>query len=335
MTADTLRAYTGKRVLITGGLGFIGSNLAQLIVPYGAEVTIVDNLAPLYGGNMFNIRSIEDKVTVIQGDIRDKKLMDGLAASNDIIFDFAAQVSPIDSGTMPFEDLDVNCRGHLTLLESVRERNPKAKVLFASSRLALGKIVGNPVTEDHPTEPLNLYGVHKLAGEKYYRLYNKNYGIPTVIFRITNPYGERQQVKHSKYSVPGWFMRLAMEDKQIQIFGEGTQMRDYIYASDIAEAFARAGIMASTNGQLYNCGAGRSVPLKQMVEAIVQTVGSGSIVHIPWPENYGKEETGSSESDVSKLERAIGWKAKVSLEEGVRRMCEYYKKNMERYVPKN
>lgn len=326
-----LEKYKDKKILITGGLGFIGSNLTHLLVSHGARVTILDNMAPLYGGNMFNIETIKDRLQVVIGDIRDVNVTDALVAHNEIIFDFAAQVSPIDSGSIPFEDLDVNCKGHLTVLEACRKHNREAKVLFSSSRLALGKITEHPVTEDHPTRPLNLYGVHKLAAEKYNYLYNKNHGIRTVVFRITNPYGERQQMKHSKYSIPGWFMRLAMEGKPVKIFGEGTQMRDYIHASDVAMAFALAGLSEKTDGNIYNCGTGKSVQLKTMAEIVVRTVGSGSIKHVPWPDDYGKEETGSFESDVSKLRDAVGWSAKVSLEEGVSRMCDYYLKNKEHY----
>ena len=332
MNTPELNSYKGKKVLITGGLGFIGSNLAHLLVTHGAEVTILDNLAPLYGGNRFNIEDIADKVEVVIGDIRDKTLVDKLVPGKDIIFDFAAQVSPIDSSAMPFEDLDINCRGHLNVLEACRTLNPGVKILFSSSRLALGKIVENPVTEDHPTNPLNMYGVHKLTGEKYFNLYHKNYGLRTVVFRITNPYGERQQIKHSKYSIPGWFMRLAMEGKPIKIFGEGTQMRDYIHVSDLVTAFALAGLSEKTIGNIYNCGVGASVELKKMAEAIVKAVGRGSLEHVPWPENYGKEETGSFESDISKLQEAIGWKASTSLEEGVARMVAYYKQHKDRYT---
>jgi nucleoside-diphosphate-sugar epimerase len=334
-TKDDLTGYSGKRILITGGLGFIGSNLAHLLIANGATVTILDNLAPLYGGNLFNIDDIKNDVKVVIGDIRDKKTVDELVKHSDIIFDLAAQVSPIDSSLMPFEDLDINCRGHLNVLEACREHNPQAKVLFSSSRLALGKITQNPVTEEHPTDPLNMYGIHKLTAEKYFRMYHVNHNIRTVVFRITNPYGERQQIKHSKYSIPGWFMRLAMENKPIKIFGEGTQMRDYIHISDLVRAFALAGLSPKTDGNIYNCGTGKSVELKKMVETIVATIGTGSIEHVKWPENYGKEETGSFESDISKLQDAISWEPKVKLDDGVRMMCEYYKKNKDRYITSN
>lgn len=329
---NIIKKYAGKKVLVTGGLGFIGSNLAHRLVSLGAEVTIIDNLAPLYGGNIFNINGIEDKISLVIGDIRDQKLTEELVSNKDFIFNLAAQVSPIDSGNMPLEDLDINCKGYLTILEACRKLNKNAKVIFPSSRLALGKITENPVTENHPANPLNLYGVHKLTNEKYSFLYNKNYGLKTTVLRITNPYGERQQIKHSKYSVPGWFMRLAMEGKSINIFGGGKQKRDYIHISDLVEALLQAGINSSTDGHLYNCGTGKSVEFKEMVELIIKTVGSGKIEYVPWPEDYKKEETGDFENDMSKFYKDTGWKPKIGLEEGIVRMCEYYKENKNKYI---
>ena len=329
-----LNEYADKQILITGGLGFIGSNLAHLLVSYGAKVTILDNLAPLYGGNIFNLDNIRDNVRVVIGDIRDRKTVDSLVPKLNIIFNFAAQVSPTDSNLIPFEDLDINCKGHLTILESCKQLNPTVKILFSSSRLALGKIVENPVTEDHPTQPLGLYGVHKLTAEKYYYLYNKNYALRTTVLRLTNPYGERQQIKHSKYSIPGWFMRLAMEGKPIKIFGDGTQKRDYVYVTDIVEAFARAGLNENTVGNIYNCGLGQSVELRKMAELIVEIVGTGSIEYVPWPENYQREETGSFESDISRLKQAIGWQPKIPIKEGLKKMWQYYKINKDMYIPK-
>ncbi len=333
LPSSPLSLYSGKKALIIGGLGFLGSNLAHTLVQLGAKVTILDNLAPLYGGNLFNIEDIRDKVEVRQGDVRDQEALPPLVKDADIIFNFAAQVSHIDSGSIPFEDLDINCRGHLTVLESVRLHNPKAKVVFSSSRLVLGKIVEDPITESHPTDPLSLYGVHKLTAEKYSALYFKNHAIRTAVVRITNPYGERQQIKHSKYSIPGWFMRLAMQGETITIFGDGSQLRDYIYATDIAEALALVGICDATDGQLYNLGSGKSVPFKEMVDSIVRIVGSGAVAYVPWPENYEKEETGSCEITIEKIERDTGWKPKTSLEEGISRMHAYYLRNKGRYLP--
>ena len=329
---NQLKEYKDKKILITGGLGFIGSNLAKRLVKLGAHVSILDNLAPLYGGNYFNVSEIKNKIDITIGDIRDEKIVTKLIKNKDIVFNFAAQVSHTDSASIPYEDLDINCKGHLNVLECIRKHNPNTKILFSSSRLALGKIQQNPITETHPTEPLSLYGIHKLTAEKYYALYNRNYGIKTVIFRITNPYGERQQIKHNKYSIPGWFMRLAIERKTIQIFGDGKQLRDYIYIDDLVEAFLLAGINNNTNGKLYNCGFGKSIAFSKMVKNVIKNVGTGKIEYVPWPKNYELEETGHCETDISKLKNDTGWIPSINLEKGIKKMCLYYKKNFKKYI---
>jgi len=324
MTAS--ESYRGKRVLITGGLGFIGSNIAHQLVPMGARVTIVDSLDPLYGGNFANIEEIQSDIKVCSGDYRDLSLMTPLLRKADLLFHMAAQVSYIDSAKIPLDDLDINCKGTLQMLEICRQHNPEVKVVFASSRLVLGKVLTQPVRENHPAEPLSLYGVHKLACEEYFRFYARTYGLKTVVLRITNPYGERQQLKHSKYSLPGWFMRLAMEGKPITIFGDGSQLRDYVYGTDIAEA------TEVPSGEIFNCGYGRSVPFREMVETIVEVLGRGEVTYLPWPADYERSETGDVNFDVSKLRRAIGWIPKISLKEGVKQMYEYYLPRLERYI---
>lgn len=324
--------YRGKRVLITGGLGFIGSNTAQKLVHYGARITIVDSLHPLYGGNLTNVAEIRDEVTLHVGDYRDQSLMKPLVRDTDIIFNLAGQVSYIDSSRIPFEDLDLNCRGTLQLLELCRELNPEVRVVFASSRLVLGKILSQPVREDHPTEPLSLYGVHKLAAEKYHRVYAAGYGIRTVVLRITNPYGERQQLKHGKYSLPGWFMRLVLEGKPITIFGDGSQLRDYLYATDLADAFLAVGLSDAPPGELFNCGVGRSVAFREMAETVVRVVGKGTIEYVPWPGDYERVETGDVNFDVGKLRGMTGWNPSVSLAEGIERMYRYFATRLPLYL---
>jgi len=329
---DFYSKYKGKNVLITGGLGFLGSNIANKLVSLGANVTILDSLNPLYGGNWFNVEGIKDKIKVIIGDIRDEELVYGLVIDKDIIFNLAAQVSYIDSSVIPFIDLDINCRGHFTILEACRKNNKDAKIIFSSSRMVLGKIKYSPMDENHPTNPLSIYGIHKLAAEKYHLMYFKDYGMKTCVLRITNPYGERQQIKHNKYCLPGWFMRLAMENKPITVFGDGLQLRDYIYSDDLIEAFIRVGVTDKTDGQLYNCGSGKSRLFKDMAELVVKAVGQGEVKYVPWPENYEKVETGDFETNISKLSSAIDWTPQISLEQGIEKMVAYYKKNKNNYV---
>ncbi len=325
-------AWSGKQVLITGGLGFIGSNLAQRLVPLRAEVTILSTLNPLYGGNVFNLEGIKDKVKVVVGDVRDRKLLTDLVKGKDFIFDFAAQVRHSESINMPIEDLEVNCLSKLYLLEACRAWNPQAKILFASSRTVYGKTGPEPVSENHPTNPIGLYSIHKLTAERYFLTYYKEFGIRATILRITNPYGERQQIKHSKYSLPGWFTRLAMENQTIKIFGDGRQLRDYIYISDLVDAMLAVMPLSVSDGEVFNCGSGRTVHFKDMVETVIKVVGQGKIEYVPWPSEYSAVETGDSELDISKLKNATGWEPRVGLEEGIRRTFDYYSRHKKEYI---
>lgn len=328
--------FKGKRVLITGGAGFLGSNLAHALVAFGADVTVLDALLPLYGGNMFNLDGILDAVTFVHGDIRDQELVRTHVADKDIVYMFAAQVSYIDAKKEPFLDLDINGRGHLITLEAVKDYCPRARVLFSSSRLVYGKIMTIPVHEDHPTNPLSLYGIHKLLGEKYCRYVSDTYGVHTVSVRIPNPYGPRQQMKHNKYSIVGWFVRQAMEGKQIEIFGDGSQERDYIYVDDITRAFLML-TLNGTSGDTYNIGTKERIRFIDMVDAILREVGSGSKVNVPWPEQYEKNETGNYIADTSHIEQDTrsnddeGWRPAISLDEGIRGMVTYYNKFKSHY----
>lgn len=323
--------YFNKKVLITGGLGFIGSNIAHKLVEFNSKVTILDAQFALYGGNKSNLRGIENKVEFITGDIRNFRLMEKLIEDKDIIFNLGAQVSYIDSIDIPFEDMDINCKGSLIVLDSCRHRNPKARIVFPSSRMVLGKIKYSPVDENHPTEPLSIYGIHKLTGEKYHIAYNKTYGLNTVILRITNPYGIRQQMKHSKYSLVGWFLRQAMEAKTIKIFGDGNQLRDYIYVDDIVQGILCAGADNKKTCEIYNLGFGKSVKFRDMIEIVIDTVGQGKVEYVPWPADYEHIETGDFEISIEKAKKDWDWKPSIELIDGVRKMYKYYKKYQSLY----
>lgn len=322
------------KVLITGGAGFIGSTLAHALVQRGDTVTVLDAMLPLYGGNEFNLEGIRDRVEFVRGDVREKELIDTLVGGKDVVYHCAAQVSYIDSKDQPFLDLDINGRGTLNVLEAMRAYAPRAKFLFASSRLVYGKITTTPVPEDHPTNPLSLYGIHKLLGEKYCRYYADTFGLHAVAVRIPNPYGPRQQMKHSKYSIVGWFVRQAMEGKEIQVFGDGSQERDYLYIDDIVDAFLALAEKGQA-GEAYNIGTDERIRFVDMVDAVLDAVGSTADgarkKHVPWPEHYEKNETGNYIADTSKLTTLTGWKARVPLREGVQRMVEYYRINQEHY----
>ncbi len=318
------------KVLITGGAGFIGSNLAHALVQQGAQVTVLDALLPLYGGNEFNLEDIRSQIEFVTGDIRDEELVKKLVTGKDLIYNLAAQVSYIDSKDQPFLDLDINGRGHLLVLEAVQQLAPAAKVFFSSSRLVYGKIQTLPVKETHPTTPLSMYGIHKLLGEKYYRYFADTYNLHTVSIRIPNPYGPRQQMKHSKYSIVGWFIRQAMAGKTITVFGDGSQERDYLYSDDIVDALLQLSDKGE-RGEVYNVGTDERIRFVDMVDEVITAVGSGKKEHVPWPANYEKNETGNYVADTSKIESLTGWKPRVKLADGIAKTVEYYKKYQAHY----
>lgn len=324
--------YKNKNVLITGGLGFLGSSIAEKLVNSGAKITLVDNLHPLYGGNKFNVESIKDKVNVLIEDIRNEDVMGPLIQKSDLIFHLAAQVSYIDSLSIPFEDLDLNAQSTLKILENCRKLNPKVRVVFSSSRMVYGKVNQPIVTENSETNPLSLYGIHKLTSEKYLLMYFKDFGIPTTVLRLTNPYGPKQQIKHSKYSLVGWFIRQAMEGKTIKIYGDGQQLRDYVFVDDIVEAMIRSAASDQAAGEVINVGSGVSSKFSDMVHDVVKIVGNGNIEFIPWPENYEKVETGDISVDISKLSAIANWKPKYTLLDGIKETYSYYKKNISYYI---
>jgi UDP-glucose 4-epimerase len=325
--------FQGRRVLITGGLGFLGSNLAHRLVALGAEVTLVDALFPKYGGNWFNVEGIRDKLTVKVADVREVGLMDELVIGQDAIFHFAAQVSYIDSLDDPLEDLDMHCGSTLVALEACRYHNPDARFIFSSSRLQFGAIdpEHNPVKEDTPNRPLSLYGIHKAASERYLYIYHKDFGLRTVSFRIANPYGPRQQMKHSKYSIVGWFIRQAMDGSTIKIFGDGRQLRDYVYVDDMVEAMLLAVVSDRSAGQVYNLGSGIGTPFGEMARAVVDVVGSGGVEFVPWPDDYERNETGDYVTDISKAREELGFEPRIPLVEGIENTAAYYRQYKEHY----
>jgi UDP-glucose 4-epimerase len=327
-----MNTYKSKSVLITGGLGFIGSNLAIRLVGEGARVTILDSLDDRYGGNMVNVEAIKFRIKIIIGDACNRSVLKPLVADADIIYHFAAQVSYIDSLKIPLEDLDKNALSTLLILEICRELNHKPLILFSSSRMVLGYVNNKRFSEADYPKPLSLYGVHKLLSENYLHLYYREFKIPFIIMRITNPYGPRQQVKHSKYSLVGWFIRMAMNGETIRIFGEGTQLRDYIYSDDIIEGFFRIGSCENAIGKIVNIGSGEGTAFRDMVATVLKVVKKGSMEMVPWPANYENLETGDAIADISLIRELTGFTPRFSLQEGTALTFEYYQKHLRNYI---
>jgi len=313
-----------KKVLITGGLGMIGSTLANKLVTLGAEVTLLDSLIKPYGANFFNVKDINQLIKINISDIRDKESVKVLVQDKDIIINLAGQVSHNDSLNNPYLDADINYIGHLNVLEAVKNNNPTAKILYSGSRLQFGKIISNPVAEDHPLNPLTPYAVNKTAAENLYLYYNRVFNIPIVLFRIANPYGPRCQMQHSKYAIINWFIRNAMEDKEITIFGDGSQIRDYIFVDDLAEAFILASVDDNIKSEIFNIGSGTGTSFKDMVQLVVEVVGKGKIKYQPWPQDYLNVETGDYITNISKITRMLNWVPKTSLKKGIEETVSYY-----------
>ena len=328
---NDLSYFSDSRVLITGGAGMIGSTIARLLVEQGAEVTVVDALLPAFGGNRFNLQDIFDRIVFVKGDIRNLERVKEWVDGADYVFSLAAQVSYVDSNHDPLLDLDINCRGHINLLLALSQINRRAKVVFTSSRFVYGSIDYNPVDESHPFNCLSIYGIHKLAGEKYYRFYHDAHGLDTVSLRIANPYGPRQQMKHSKYGIVNWFIRLALEGKPLTVFGEGQQKRDYIFVEDVAEGILSAALTPGTAGQVYNLGTGVGTPFIDMVHLVGETIPGTEIQHLPWPQDRYFVETGDFIADISKLQEATGWVPRASLRGGIEKTVDYYRQHWKQY----
>jgi UDP-glucose 4-epimerase len=326
-----LTYFHDSRVLITGGAGMIGSTIARLLVEQGAEVTVVDAMLPTYGGNRFNLNGIMDKIVFVKGDIRNLDRVKQWVDGADYVFSLAAQVSYVDSNNDPLLDLDINCRGHLNLLLALSQINRQAKVVFTSSRFVYGSIDYNPVDEGHDFNCLSIYGIHKLAGEKYYRFYHDAHGLDTVSVRITNPYGPRQQMKHSKYGIVNWFIRLALEGKPLTVFGKGQQKRDYIFVEDLAEGILSVALAPGTAGQVYNLGTGVGTPFIDMVNLVAKTIPGTEVQYLPWPQDRFFVETGDFIADISKITAATDWAPRTSLQEGIEKTVAYYQEHPAQY----
>ena len=332
MTPDYRSFYRGLSVMITGGLGFIGSNLARRLVDLGADILLIDSLIPDYGGNLFNISGIEDKVRVNIADVRDQSTMDYLVRDREVIFNLAGQVSHIDSMRDPYTDLEINCRSQLSILEACRRNNPRVKVVFAGTRQVYGKPDFLPVDERHLVRPTDVNGINKAAGENYHLLYNAVFGVRACSLRLTNVYGPRQLVKHSRQGFIGWFIRLAVEDREIEIYGDGSQLRDFVYVDDAADAFLRAGALDACNGEVFNVGGSRPISHRELVALLLKVAGTGRVRHVPWPDEKKAIDIGSFYADSSKVKARVGWEPVTPLEEGLRRTVDYYRRHLSHYL---
>lgn len=323
--------FEKKRVVITGGLGFIGSNLAIKLVRLGARVTIIDSMIPEYGGNLFNINEIKNEVQINFSDVRDEHSMNFLVRDVDLMFNLAGQVSHVDSMQDPWTDLEINTKSQLSILEACRKYNPDIKIVFASTRQIYGKPEYLPVDENHPLRPTDVNGINKLAGEWYHVLYHNVYGVKTVSLRMTNTYGPRLLMKHNRQGFMGWFIRKVIDGEGVGIFGTGKQLRDLNYIDDVIEALLICGSDNSLNGQIFNLGAVPPISLEAIAKLLIKINGAGKYKLIPFPNEAKKIDIGDYYASYQKFNRCTGWKPSVSYEEGFRKTLAYYAKNKRYY----
>jgi UDP-glucose 4-epimerase len=332
MIGDYQSFYRGRRVMITGGLGFIGSNLARQLVALDADVLLVDSLIPDYGGNLFNIDGLNGALRVNIADVRQQSTMNYLVRDREVIFNLAGQVSHIDSMRDPYQDLEINCRSQLTILEACRRNNPATKVVFAGTRQVYGKPDSLPVDERHLVRPTDVNGINQVAGEYYHLVYNNVFGVRACSLRLTNVYGPRQLLRHNRQGFIGWFIRLAIEDQEIQIFGDGSQVRDFVYVDDASDAFLRAGASDACNGEVFNVGGSEPISHRRLVELLIDVAGTGRYKMVEWPAEKKAIDIGSFYADSSKFRAAVGWQPQVSLREGLTRTVAYYREHLPRYL---
>lgn len=324
-------AFVGRRVLITGGAGFIGSNLACRLVRLGAEVLLVDSLIPEYGGNLFNIGEIRDKVRINIADVRDSHAIRYLIQGQDYVLNLAGQTSHMDSMEDPYTDLEINCRAQLSILEACRKYNPAVKIVFASTRQIYGRPRYLPVDEKHPLRPVDVNGIHKMAGEWYHILYNNVYGIRACALRLTNTYGPRMRVKDGRQTFLGLWFRLITDGKPFEVWG-GDQRRDFTFVDDAVDAFLLAAVAEEANGRTFNLGGDCVVSLKELADLLVVVNGGGRYVIRTFPEDRRRIDIGDYYGDYSQIRTELDWSPKVTLREGLERTLDFYRKHLSKYV---
>lgn len=328
---DHVTFFRNKHVLITGGLGFIGSNLAHRLISLGADVLIVDSLIPEYGGNIFNVHGIEDRLRINIADMRDEHGLRYLVQGQDIIFNLAGQVSHTDSMVDPYTDLEINARSQLSLLEACRHGNPKAKIVFASTRQIYGRPQYLPVDERHPLQPTDVNGINKLAGEWYHIVYHNVYGLRTVSLRLTNTFGPRMRIRDARQTFIGWWIRQLLEGQTLNIFGDGLQVRDFNYIDDVVEAILMVAAHDVADGQIYNLGGDEPINLLNLARLMIEVNGRGDFLLKPFPDDRKRIDIGDFYGDYRKIRSKLGWRPVVGLREGMTRTMDYFRANFEQY----
>ena len=326
--------FKNLNVLITGGLGFIGSNLAEKLSTFGANITIVDSLIPEYGGNLFNVKELIDNknVKINISDVRDDHAMKYLIQGHDILFNLAGQTSHLDSMNNPYPDLEINARSQLSILEACRKFNSKIKIVFASTRQVYGVPISLPVDERHPLKPVDVNGINKIAGESYHMLYNDVYGIKSCALRLTNTYGPHMRVKDSRQTFLGIWIKRLLNSEKILVYGDGKQIRDFNYVDDVVDALCIAATNDQSNGEIFNLGAEDPISLLNLAKLMVETEGRGEYEIVPFPGELKAIDIGDYYGDYRKIKAKLGWTPKVDLKSGISKSLNFYKENIKNYL---
>jgi UDP-glucose 4-epimerase len=323
--------YRGRQVLVTGGLGFIGSNLCRTLADLGAQVLAVDSLLPDYGGSLFNLAGYEGRVRINIADVRGHA-MQYLVRGQQVLFNLAGQVSHIDSMTDPFTDLEINCTSQLWILEAVRKHNPELKVVYAGTRQIYGKPRYLPVDESHLLNPIDVNGINKISGELYHLVYHSVYGLRASSLRLTNTYGPRQLIRHARQGFIGWFVRQALLGEEIQLFGDGSQRRDFDFVDDVVDAFLRAGASDAADGEVFNLGGDAPVSLLDLTRMLIEIAGHGSYRVTPFPPERKRIDIGDFYADATKIRETLGWTPRTPLRDGLTRTLDYYREHKGHYL---
>lgn len=331
LAPELAASFRGRRVLVTGGLGFIGSNLARALVGAGSAVTLIDSLMPTHGGSWANVAGLEDELEVDVLDVRDHDALHPHLVGKDVLFNLAGQTSHLDSMVDPRTDLEINCTAQLSLLEACRADNPGLRIVFAGTRQIYGRPRYLPVDEAHPIDPVDVNGINKTAGEWYHLLYGRVYGLPVTVLRLTNTYGPRMRVRDARQTFLGLWIRRALEGEPLVVFGDGTQRRDFTYVDDVVRALCLAASEPAALGEAFNVGADGHVSLLETAELVVRLAGAGRVETVPFPEDRRVIDIGDYYADDAKLRAALGWQPLVTLEEGLAATIEYYREHGARY----
>ena len=326
-----MNSFAERTVLITGGLGFVGSNLARRLVALGARVTLVDSLIPQYGGNEHNIADLLDRVTVNVCDVRDRFALEHLLRGQDFLFNLAGQTSHLDSMQDPQTDLDINASAQLSILEACRRVNPAIRVVFASTRQLYGRPEYLPVDENHPIRPVDVNGINKFAGEGYHLLYSAVYGIRATVLRLTNTYGRGMRVKDARQTFLGIWIRQLLEGRTIKVFGDGTQLRDFNHVDDCVDALLLAAAADAAVGRVYNLGSEEVVSLKSLAELMTQLRPGGRFELVPFPAERKAIDIGDYYSDFTRIRAELVWSPKVDLRRGLQSTIDYFDSNRRHY----